>query len=199
MAGVVALVSRALLASLVLLACASALDPSARVVGARRNARMASLAASGMVFPGTRYCGRVDNPNAFVYYSAVDQCCKALKDCPGAVIMPGQTDAITQITNTCPILPLRDCKCDDAFLKCLQNVRSLAAVAVGSIYFDGFSRKCYTEDFPLKCRSQQQIQKCPFCFGGYCTDTTAPKVWHTRPDNYFLSRPATAAIQPPAC
>ncbi|XP_072764175.1 phospholipase A2-like [Anoplolepis gracilipes] len=97
----------------------------------------------GPLFPGTKWCGNGDDAkdyNDLGFFNNTDACCRAHDNCKSD-LSAGATKA-NLINNG--LFTRSACTCDEAFLDCLEKVRSPTSKIIGEIYFNILEPQCYT-------------------------------------------------------
>lgn len=140
-----------------------------------------------ILFPGTKWCGAgavAHNFSDLGRYGDTDSCCRAHDLC-NDTLAPGETR--NNLTNESRFTKLC-CRCDDEFYNCLQNANSLAANAIGNMYFNILKRECYAVDHPFTKTCKNHLTLLKITCLEYERNTTAPKIlqW-IKPKRYTRS------------
>ncbi|XP_077260986.1 phospholipase A2 isoform X1 [Temnothorax americanus] len=114
---------------------------------ASRNKGKNQAPGSGLIYPGTKWCGPGNVANAYDnlgQHSAEDACCREHDHCP-YTIAPQQ--CIHGICNNSPFTRSH-CDCDAKFRRCLQNLNTEVANTLGALFFNVIQVTCFKERRP---------------------------------------------------
>ncbi|GBN03458.1 Phospholipase A2 [Araneus ventricosus] len=140
----------------------------------KTTASQATQKASGwLIYPGTKWCG-VGNVAAsdddLGPEEETDKCCRTHDKCRD-FISGGETKY--NLTNKSSYVSL-SCECDNKFYECLRRANTISSNSVGFLYFNFFARKCFSLDYPKKCKKYTMFSK--IC-SEYVADTLTEKIY----------------------
>ncbi|XP_064610895.1 phospholipase A2 hemilipin-like [Liolophura sinensis] len=105
-----------------------------------------------IIFPGTKWCGAgtaATNYDDLGVNQETDKCCRTHDHCP-VNLESGEHSEELGLTNNYPYT-ISDCKCEEEFKQCLQNVGSVSANTLEIFYFNTLRLPCIKKGFPEKC------------------------------------------------
>lgn len=112
-----------------------------------RSNQVRSPNQGGFIYPGTKWCGPgniASNYDELGVHSAEDNCCREHDGCPNA-LSKGQCRQ--GVCNNSPYTRSH-CDCDADLRRCLQNVNTETANAIGAIFFNVVKVICFKERKP---------------------------------------------------
>uniref|UniRef100_T1JK18 Phospholipase A2 n=1 Tax=Strigamia maritima TaxID=126957 RepID=T1JK18_STRMM len=101
-----------------------------------------------ITFPGTKWCGpgsRAANFSDLGDESETDKCCREHDHCPESISGYSWKHGLHNPTP----YTRSHCYCDEAFRRCLEDVKSKVGNLMAEIYFNFLKVKCFKQDCPI--------------------------------------------------